>query len=166
MRSQYHQASEKAKNNIEISKNTKAADVFFGKRTQDFWLEIRKLKDKTNLSPSMIDNCHDKKDISEIFALKYNKLLNSVSSPEPEMVALNNGIKTSIKKRCCPQSADREVTCRYKHTIDVNDVAQAVTHIKGGGPRVVVSTATFHARVRGSVPGLGGLKETTRGPGP
>ena len=31
--------------------------------------------------------------------------------------------------------------------------------IGGGGPRVVVSTAAFH-RVRGSVPGLGGLKET------
>ena len=31
---------------------------------------------------------------------------------------------------------------------------------KGGGPRVVVSTAAFHARVRGSVPSLGGLKET------
>ena len=30
----------------------------------------------------------------------------------------------------------------------------------GGGPRVVVSTAAFHARVRGSVPGLGGCKET------
>ena len=30
----------------------------------------------------------------------------------------------------------------------------------GGGPRVVVSTTAFHARVRGSVPGLGGLKET------
>ena len=30
----------------------------------------------------------------------------------------------------------------------------------GGGPRVEVSTAAFHARVRGSVPGLGGLKET------
>ena len=30
----------------------------------------------------------------------------------------------------------------------------------GGGPRVVVRTAAFHARVRGSVPGLGGLKET------
>ena len=29
----------------------------------------------------------------------------------------------------------------------------------GGGPRVVVSTAAFHARVRGSVPGLGCLKE-------
>ena len=30
----------------------------------------------------------------------------------------------------------------------------------GGGPRVVVSTAAFQARVRGSVPGFGGLKET------
>ena len=30
----------------------------------------------------------------------------------------------------------------------------------GGGPRVVVSTAAFHARVWGSVPGLGGFKET------
>ena len=30
----------------------------------------------------------------------------------------------------------------------------------GGGPRVVVSTAAFHTRVRGSVPRLGGLKET------
>ena len=32
--------------------------------------------------------------------------------------------------------------------------------VKGGGPRVVVSTAAFHARVRGSVPGLCSLKET------
>ena len=30
----------------------------------------------------------------------------------------------------------------------------------GGGTRVVVSTAAFHARVRGSIPSLGGLKET------
>ena len=32
--------------------------------------------------------------------------------------------------------------------------------IPDGGPRVVVSTAALHARFRGSVPGLGGLKET------
>ena len=35
-----------------------------------------------------------------------------------------------------------------------------VSSLWGGGPRVVVSTAAFHARVWGSVPGLGGLKET------
>ena len=31
---------------------------------------------------------------------------------------------------------------------------------EGGGPRVVVSTAAFHAKARGSVPGIGGSKET------
>ena len=41
-------------------------------------------------------------------------------------------------------------------TPDINLLAIA----RGGGPRVVVSTAAFHATVRGSVPGLGGLKET------
>ena len=35
---------------------------------------------------------------------------------------------------------------------------QSITHA-GGGPRVVVSTAAFHAWVRVSFPGLGGLKE-------
>ena len=39
-------------------------------------------------------------------------------------------------------------------------VIRLVTYRWGGGPRVLVSTAAFHARVRGSVPGLGGLKET------
>ena len=43
----------------------------------------------------------------------------------------------------------------------MNDEFNLLHHVGvGGGPRVVVSTAAFHARVRGSVPGLGGLKET------
>ena len=32
--------------------------------------------------------------------------------------------------------------------------------MRAGGPRVVVSTSAFYARVRGLVPGLGGLKKT------
>ena len=42
-------------------------------------------------------------------------------------------------------------------------IVMLMTHpyvTRGGGPRVVVSTAAFHANVRGSVPGLGGFKET------
>ena len=38
--------------------------------------------------------------------------------------------------------------------------AHVLTKPSGGGPGGVVSTAAPHARVRGSVPGLGGLKET------
>ena len=44
--------------------------------------------------------------------------------------------------------------------IGKQNVCLGFTHLWGGGPRVVVSTAAFHARVRGSVPGLGGFKET------
>ena len=49
--------------------------------------------------------------------------------------------------QCCPNI--NPIYC-------INVLSSAV----GGGPRVVVSTAAFHARVRGSVPGLGGLKKT------
>ena len=47
--------------------------------------------------------------------------------------------------------------CSHSHERDV--VSCMPSFIEGGGPRVVVSTAAFHARVQGSVPGLGGLKE-------
>ena len=39
-------------------------------------------------------------------------------------------------------------------------IAYRPFNCEGGGPKVVVSTAAFHARVRGSVPSLCGLKET------
>ena len=42
----------------------------------------------------------------------------------------------------------------------IPQVPPNVLLLMGGGPRVVVSTAAFHARVRGSFPGFGGLKET------
>ena len=45
-----------------------------------------------------------------------------------------------------------------------NQVAASI-RVCGRGPRVVVSTAAFHARVRGSVPGIGGLKGTTENQG-
>ena len=46
------------------------------------------------------------------------------------------------------------------YTIMLDITGSNLSADQGGGPRVVVSTAAFHARVRGSVPGLGGLKET------
>ena len=54
----------------------------------------------------------------------------------------------------------------WKKTFDLYGLYKNISalwgllQVEGGGPRVVVSTAAFHARVRGSVPGLGSLKET------
>ena len=55
------------------------------------------------------------------------------------------------------------LTCKQpliNTSIRANVGLMVVQRLVGGGPRAVVSTAAFHARVRGSVPGLGGLKET------
>ena len=49
---------------------------------------------------------------------------------------------------------------RYFVLIYISNTFPRAMGEEGGGPRVVASTAAFHARVRGSVPGLGGLKET------
>ena len=46
------------------------------------------------------------------------------------------------------------------YTDNIHNTNSSLRCREGGGPRVVVSTAAFHAWVRGSVPGLGGLKET------
>ena len=54
---------------------------------------------------------------------------------------------------CSPEISHESYVKFGKKTAEIQDC-------RGGGPRVVVSTAAFHARVRGSVPGLGGLKET------
>ena len=51
-----------------------------------------------------------------------------------------------------------EMTLSSRHRI--RNSSPRPTETMGEGPRVVVSTAAFHARVRGAVPGHGGLKET------
>ena len=63
---------------------------------------------------------------------------------------------SSVIATCSPIFAwFKNITTVHKYVVQI-----IRTNISGGGPRVVVSTAAFHARVRGSVPGLGGFKET------
>ena len=54
----------------------------------------------------------------------------------------------------------RTAVCMTSSTSS-NSTSLLYLHELGG---VVVSTAAFHARVRGSVPGLGGLKENVSSP--
>ena len=53
-----------------------------------------------------------------------------------------------------------DVLLMTEETISFPNIVLYFSYFPGGGPRVVVSTAAFHARVRCSVPGRGGLKET------
>ena len=78
-------------------------------------------------------------------------------------------IESALVNASCLQGTGhyQAVHCRYyRHQtgchVKLTHAGHARIHERflGGGPRVVVSTAAFHARIRGSVPGLGGLKET------
>ena len=50
--------------------------------------------------------------------------------------------------------------CHSQRQISQHCLDKCHSQRQGGGPRVVVSTAAFQTRVRGSFPGLGGLNET------
>ena len=61
---------------------------------------------------------------------------------------------------CIPSSGANHYP-RAPALLGMQNIFSNVLHTQqGGGPRAVVCTAAFHARVRGSVPGLGSLKET------
>ena len=63
----------------------------------------------------------------------------------------------------CPRLDPQKAQLYFSaaHNLLVEDVFAECFHLFWAGAyRVAVSTAAFQARVRGSVPGLGGLKET------
>ena len=60
-------------------------------------------------------------------------------------------LRLGVGERQTRQSVVPSVTLNYSNLFSV---------LMGGGPRAVVSTAAFHARVRGLGPGLSGFKET------
>ena len=62
--------------------------------------------------------------------------------------------------RCSLTPANRPSKYFNRHSTPLRHTLILILPLLFWGPRVVVSTAAFHARVRGSVPGLGGLKET------
>ena len=62
-----------------------------------------------------------------------------------------------FNKNSCSASIADDNPALNQHWFNVSCLMGCQT---GGGPRVVVSTAAFHARVRSLVPSLGGLKET------
>ena len=83
--------------------------------------------------------------------ISWNEILTKNDVNETTSILMKNIIKAA--EACIP---------RYDITVRPKDKTWFSGDLRrlGGGPRVVVSTAAFHARVRGSVPGLGGLKET------
>ena len=99
---------------------------------------------------------------------KYNTVNNSSSGEVTFQKCLNSGItlfssKYSNKSQTFATGANQRPHEARSRSVSLGTRVHRPTSCSiswGGGPRVVVSTAAFHARVRGSVPGLGGFKKT------
>ena len=74
-------------------------------------------------------------------------------------------LKLTVLKSSCFCLSDLELTLLcirtgISHDMMLPQLFFFSCNVRGGGPGVVVGTAAFHARDWGSVPSLGGLKET------
>ena len=77
--------------------------------------------------------------------------------PMRQFILLTSENPSCRQKEAPPISRNREVNPSGANR---TDEAFSLIKLEGGGPRLVVSNAAFHARVRDSFSGLGGLKET------
>ena len=80
--------------------------------------------------------------------------------PHPRVVTGSTSLQQSSKGSCRIHMSGYNPNSGANVAIVSVQTLPVPAYSAGGGPRVVVSTAAFHARARGSVPGLGGLKET------
>ena len=98
----------------------KMSDVIMSDITRDFWSEIRKLKVHNTVMSNSIDGCNDNDDIMNVFRDKYMSLYNSVPYDEYEMSKIKSIIEIRID------------TCNINYNISINDVIDAVMHLKSG----------------------------------
>jgi len=123
-RSRYHYAVRYVKQHEEVIAETKLADCLVNNKDKQFWQEVKKKKGIRSQVPNSIDNKSDEQDICNVFADKYNSLLNSVSYNAAEMKCILNDISSGIRSNCC------KGTCYSPHVISTDDVIDAIKELK------------------------------------
>ena len=123
-RSRYHYAVRYVKRNEEAIAANKLADCLVNNKGKQFWQEVKKKKGIKSQVPNSIDNKSDEQDICNVFADKYESLLNSVSFNAVEMNCILNDISSGIKSECC------KGTCYSPHVISTDAVVDAIKELK------------------------------------
>ena len=92
---QYMYANRRNKRNVKQKRIEKMAHAIAENKSRDFFREVKKLHPKDTTAP-MIDNHIDSKEISDVFAQKYQELYNSVPSDEGNMRQINHHISQNL----------------------------------------------------------------------
>ena len=102
------------KENIRI-RNNKMGEAIANNNDRILWDEVRKMTKTNNNLPNVIDGTTGIKEISDIFADKYDTLYNSVSYNMKDLNALSKTIASRILSVCT----------NHQHTITVHEVKNA-----------------------------------------
>lgn len=122
-RALYHykvRAISKGRQKIQKQKLVNAA--VYGTQNE-FWREVKTLKGKKDCMPSTVDGQNSDKDISNLFATKYEELYTSVPYDKNVMNDIISNVDCNLKHLT-------ETGCCYRVT--VNDIEKAVKKLKQG----------------------------------
>ena len=100
-RAKYHYILRNVRCNEKQLRKTETVDHILRNEQSGFWDKVSKLTKCPTKVPNIVDGLEGKQNISGLFANKYEKLFNSVSTTQSELdilkQKLNNKINSSLK---------------------------------------------------------------------
>jgi hypothetical protein len=122
-RARYHLAVREAKRDSNITSANNLASAMLSNKTNNFWTEIKKHKNKNkcNKNPSQLDDTFGDSSIANLLADKFDALFHSVSYSAHEMAAFKLDLAKNIEDQTLGIS---------KTSISVDDACKAIGNIK------------------------------------
>ena len=123
-----HYGIRNVKINEEDIKKQKIAETLCDNNSRQFWLEVKKIRNKNTLSSQCIDNISGDENIANLFLHKYNQLYNSVHCDDTEMSTLCDENVNDIHVHCIANPSKH----KHSHCITVEQVKFAINKLKPG----------------------------------
>ncbi len=118
------------------------AEAFLNKHTDSFWREARKIRPKKVYYHDKVDDATRVKEITDMFADKFDKLYNCVSYNVEDMSVLKHDIENAVGSKCM---------CNFVHGnhaitfTDCYDAIKKLKHSKSDGCTGLLSDHIIHA---------------------
>ena len=125
-RAEYHRAVKRVKAQANSIASAKMADALVQNHSRDFWREVKKTNKSAKPVPSTMDGVTGEREISEVFARKYERLYNGVSYDPDDMNNLRNDLDSKIRTECCIGY------CYHHHHVTAELMDRAFSRLNAG----------------------------------
>lgn len=123
-RGQYKRMAQWVVRNQDKLSAERMADALRGNHSRDLWAEVKRRRGHSSPMPNVVDDIDGEEDVCNLFKEKYEALYSSVAYDVGEMNQLKQRVTSDINTVCAHEQ------CYSNHSIDVNDVLEAVHKLK------------------------------------